>query len=78
MVDHDLTVRPPAPIFPAARSFLDSLTVTRPQGGLCAGTPVTLPAAFNPATLILGLRGHPTSKMLYARLVALGVDSSGG
>ena len=68
----DASVTPPAPVFPAARSFLDSLTITHPKGGLTEGAPLALPAAYNAAPLILGLRAHPTSNILYGGLVAVG------
>ena len=68
----DASVTPPAPVFPAARSFLDSLTIVHPKGGLTEGTPLGLPAAYNAAPLILGLRAHPTSNILYGGLVAVG------
>ncbi len=68
----DATVTPPAPVFPAARSFLDSLTIMHHKGGLSAGTPVALPAAYDSKPLILGLRAHPTFNILYGGLVAAG------
>ena len=69
----DATVVPPAPIFPKARSILESFTLD-PNNGfrLTPGTLAQLPVAFNAAPYLLGLQRHPTEAILYAGAVAVG------
>lgn len=68
----DGSVTPPAPIFPAARSYLDPLAISS-SGGLTLGTAVTLPSpTYDGAPYILGLATHPTQKVLYAGIVGFG------
>lgn len=68
----DDTVTPPAPIFPAARSLLNSLKMTSEFGALSSGPSVQLPPQFDAAPYILGLRLHPNRNILYGGLVAVG------
>ena len=68
----DASVTPPAPIFPAARSELDSLSFD--AGGLLTETsenPLPSPT-YDGAPFMLGLLAHPSEQIVYSGLVALG------